>query len=198
VTPAEHSGKSTGKQSSHPRRLQINPEPLKIVDASRREFWERLVDEVEIETAGKFRKRWTLAETVRVVRASPSETYTDVANELDRSPGAIRFRRQAMIHLLRDEHGAMDRVRAYRDDPKANHRYHDYAQIHETLENLGYFDLPVSQQFELAQPLQQPSAAWRGDGTSAVLNDGSTVKKIRDEVRRLLSDVRTAAGGQQD
>lgn len=175
------------------RRLQINPEPLKIVDASRRAFWERLAHEVEIETAGKFRKRWSLSETVRVVTADPSETYSDLAKELDRSPGGIRFRRQAMIHLLRDEHGAMDRVRAYREDPKANHRYHDYAQIHETLENLGWLELPVSQQFELAQPLRQPSAAWRGDGTSAALSASSSVKKIREDVRRLLAQARKAA-----
>jgi hypothetical protein len=170
-------------------RLRINPGPLKIVDASKREFWEKVADEVELETAGKFRKRWTLAETIRVITADPSETYADVGAELDRSPGAVRFRRMAMIHLLRDEHGAHDRVRAYKKDPKLHHKFHDYAQVYEALEGLGILARPVGEQFALAQPLQQPTGGWRGDGTSAALNS-SGVRQFRDEVKRLIAEAR--------
>jgi hypothetical protein len=171
-------------------RLQLNPEPLKIVDASKRAFWEKVADEVELETAGKFRKRWTLAETIRVITADPSETYAEVGTDLDRSPGAVRFRRMAMVHLLRDEHDAHDRVRAYKEDPKLHHKFHEYAQVHDALEGLGILARPVNEQFDLAQPLQQPTSSWRGDGTSAVLNGDSGVKQIRDEIKRMIAEAR--------
>jgi hypothetical protein len=172
------------------RPLQLNPEPLKIVDASQRAFWDKVADEVELETAGKFRKRWTLAETIRVITADPSETYADLGAELDRSPGAVRYRRMAMVHLLRDEHGAHDRVRAYKEDPKLHHKFHDHAQVHEALEGLGFLSRPVNEQFDMAQPLQQPTSGWRGDGTSAVLNSNTGVRQIREEVKRLIAEAR--------
>src|SRR4051794_33247238 len=177
-----------GATNGSPRRLQLNPEPLRIVDASQRAFWEKVTDEVELVTAGKFRKRWTLAETIRVITADPSETYADLGAELDRSPGAVRYRRMAMVHLLRDEHGALDRVRAYKEDPKLHHKFHDYAQVHEALDGLGFLARPVNEQFALAQPLQQPTGGWRGDGTSAVLNGGNGVGQIRDEIKRLIAE----------
>jgi hypothetical protein len=179
-----------GGTNGKPRRLRLNPEPLKIVDASQRAFWEKVTDEVELETAGKFRKRWTLAETIRVITADPSETYAELGAELDRSPGAIRYRRMAMVHLLRDEHDAHDRVKAYKEDPKLHHKFHDYAQVYEALAGLGILARPVHEQFELAQPLQQPSRGWRGDGTSAVLNGGGGLQQIRDEIKRLISNAR--------
>lgn len=174
------------------RKLQFNPEALKVVDASRRRFWERMAEEVEIEVAEQFRKKWTLAGTARVILADPSETYDAVAKELGRSPGAVRYRRMAMIHLLRDEHGAPERVTAYIEDPKANHKFHDYFQVHEVLTNLGYYELPVSEQFVIAQPLFQPSASWRGDGTAAALATPARTSVLRDEVQRLLREARAA------
>ncbi|WP_445515390.1 hypothetical protein [Streptomyces sp. NEAU-174] len=180
-----------GHQGDSKRRLQVNPDALRLVPAEKREFWEKLAEDVEINIASQFGMRWTMLATLTVILATPDETYEDVARVLNRSPGAIRYRRQAMIHLLRDEHSAVDRVEAYRSDPKKFHKYGDYAQVAEALEHLGYFDLPVREQFALAVPLGQPSKSWRGDGSSAALaqrkgRDGS----LREEVRRLLDEAR--------
>lgn len=172
-------------------RMQLNPEPLAVVDESRRRFWEELADEVQINVPGGFRKRWSKAETVRVISARPDETYEEVAEELDRTPGGVRYRRMAMVHLLREEHGAVERVRAYEADPKANHKQHDYWDVHLTMRELGLYDLPVWQQLELAKELRQPSKGWRGDGTGAALASGDLLKQIRVKVQRLMQDART-------
>ncbi|GGL98427.1 hypothetical protein GCM10010129_47660 [Streptomyces fumigatiscleroticus] len=173
------------------RRLQVNPETLRFVPAEKRDFWEKLAEDVEINIASQFGKRWTMLATLRVILASPDETYEEVARVLNRSPGAVRYRRQAMIHLLRDEHSAVDRVEAYRSDPKAFHKYSDYAQVAEALEQLGYFDMPVREQFALAVPLGQPSKSWRGDGSSAALAQRkNTYSSLKEEVRRLLDEAR--------
>ncbi|MFL1901038.1 hypothetical protein ACJWDR_18260 [Streptomyces tauricus] len=180
-----------GSQGVSKRRLQVNPDALRLVPAEKREFWEKLAKEAEINIASQFGKRWTMLATLTVILATPDETYEDVADALNRSPGAVRYRRQAMIHLLRDEHSAVDRVEAYRSDPKKHHKWSDYAQVAEAIEQLGYFDLPVREQFALAVPLGQPSKSWRGDGSSAALaqrksRDGS----LKEEVRRLLDEAR--------
>jgi hypothetical protein len=186
-----------GPAAAPRRRLAFNPDALKLVPASRREFWEKLPRQVEIDVARKFRKKWTLTETVRVILASPEETYEDVAKELGRTPGAVRYRWMAMVHLLREEHGAPERLAAYQEDPKVNHKQADYAQVHEALVNLGYYDKPVSEQFALAVPLSQPSASWRGDGTSAALAASQAEARVlRDEVRRLLSEGADGGPGQ--
>jgi hypothetical protein len=170
------------------KRLQFNPGELEIVPAFRRQAWENLASQVRIHVPGKYRARWSELETLRVVIATPDESYEDVAAELDRSPGAVRYRRQAMIHLLRDEHSAKERAAAYREDAKAHHKFHDYWQVDEILSKYGFYDRPVAEQFELAQPLRQPRTSWRGDGTAAVLH-GST-RALRDAVKRLIHDAR--------
>lgn len=187
---SEMQGQSS--QGFSKRRLQVNPDALRLVPAEKREFWEKLAKDAEINIASQFGKRWTMLATLTVILATPDETYEDVARALNRSPGAVRYRRQAMIHLLRDEHSAVDRVEAYRSDPKKYHKWSDYAQVAEAIEQLGYFDLPVREQFSLAVPLGQPSKSWRGDGSSAALaqrksRDGS----LKEEVRRLLDEART-------
>lgn len=177
------------------RRLAVNPDALKLVPVSRRDFWEKLPREVDLDIATKYRTRWTVPETVRVILATPDETYQDVARELGRTPGAVRYRRMAMVHLLREEHGAPERLAAYLDDPKANHKQADYAQVHDALTNLGYYDKPVAEQFALAVPLGQPTASWRGDGTSAALAASQAdTRVLRDEVRRLLGMSTTPRG----
>lgn len=182
------SGASRAKElpSSAAKRLQFNPGELKIVPAARRKAWESLADQVRIHIPGKYRARWTELETLRVITATPDESYEDVAADLDRSPGAVRYRRQAMIHLLRDEHDAKVRAEAYRQDAKLAHKFHDYWQIDEILRKFGFYDKPVAEQFELARPLQQPHTSWRGDGTGAVLY--GTTRIIRDAVKRLVKD----------
>lgn len=174
------------------RRFQINPGPLKLVPASYRKAWEELAKEVEIDVPIGFRQKWTRAETARVILADPEESYEDLAKELNRSPGAIRYRRQAMIHLIRGEHGAPERVSQYRSDPVAHHKHHDYHQVDELLRELGIYELPVAHQFSIAQPLRQPRASWRGDGLGAVLGGGDELKELRDEFKRLMSEARAA------
>lgn len=174
-------------------RLQINPQALRLVPAGARSAWLDLGRQVEIDVAGRFRKKWSVPETLRVILADETETYAQVAEELDRSPGAVRYRRQAMVHLLREEHGARDRAEAYREDPKANHKHHDYYQVDETLRAFGFYDKSVSEQFALAKPLRQPNTSWRGDGTSSVL--GSGMRELRDEVRKMLDAARRAHPG---
>jgi hypothetical protein len=160
------------------------------VSAERRRFWEQLREHVEVQAAEKFGKKWTELETLRVIAATPDETYEALAAELGRSPGAVRYRRMAMVHLLRHEHGAPERVGAFLDDPKTYHKQADYAQVHRVLEEYGYYARPIREQFALAQPLLQPSSSWRGDGTSAALNAATE----RNEVRRLLRELRAKNG----
>jgi hypothetical protein len=177
--------------SANGRRFQINSEPLQIVPAAHRKAWEELAREVALDIPAEFRQKWTRAATARVILAEPTESYEDLAKELNRSPGAVRYRRQAMIHLLKDEHGAKERANAYREDPKIHHKHHDYFQVDELLRELGIYEMPVVEQFALARPLRQPSAGWRGDGLSAVTG-GRETSSLRAEFRRLLDDVRSA------
>jgi hypothetical protein len=175
----------TEAKRKHRSRFAINPGPLKIVPAAYRKAWENLAKEVDIDVPKGFRAKWTRADTARVILADPSESYDDLAQELGRTPGAIRYRRQAMVHLLRGEHGAPERVADYRADPRKHHKHHDYHQVDELLHELGIFDMPVSQQFAIAQPLQQPRGGWRGDGTGAALADGDDLRELRKEIKRL-------------
>lgn len=176
------------------RRLQLNPQALKLVPADHRRAWEDLGLQVQVDVASNHRRRWSAVETLRVILAGPEESYADVAEELDRSPGAIRYRRQAMIHLLREEHSARERADAYRQDPKTNHKHHDYFQVDEALRDYGFYSRTVSEQFDMAQPLRQPSSSWRGDGTSKALAAGTTT--LREDVMRLLREARSQ--GEQD
>ncbi|MFD4670724.1 hypothetical protein ACFWNN_13385 [Lentzea sp. NPDC058450] len=82
-----------------------------------------------------------------------------------------------MVYLLRDEHGAHERAQAYRDDPKENHKHHDYYHVDKVLEEFGFYSMLVSEQFAIAKPLRQPSASWRGDGTSSAL--GSELRDLK-------------------
>jgi hypothetical protein len=59
--------------------------------------------------------------------------------------------------------GAPEQVAMYRSDPKANHKHHDYYQVDELLRKLGIYDMPLSQQFAIAQP--RNSRALDGAGT---------------------------------
>jgi hypothetical protein len=177
-------------EASKARRFQINPGPLKVIPAAKRKAWQSLAQDVELDIPGKFRRKWTRADTARVVLAEPDESYDDLGKELSRSPGAIRYRRMAMIALIRDEHGAQERVDSYRKDPAAHHKHHDYHQVDELLTELGIYDLPVSQQFEIAQPLQQPRASWRGDGLGAAVGGQEGIAALRREFRQVVQEAR--------
>ena len=186
----------TAEPTNAPRRkFQINPGPLKVVPSAYRKAWEDLAKEVAVDVPDGFRRKWTRTDTARVILAEPDESYDDLAIELGRTPGAIRYRRMAMIHLVRGEHGAQERATDYRDDPKTHHKHHDYYQVDELLRDLGVYDMPVAQQFELARPLRQPTAGWRGDGTSAVLAGGDDIRALRREFRRLADAARSRQNG---
>jgi len=185
----------TTRRSQGRRKFHINPGPLKIVPAAYRKAWEDLAKEVALDVPPGFRRKWTRAETARVILAEPEESYDDLASELQRTPGAIRYRRMAMIHLLREEHGAHERVEQYRSDPKVHHKHHDYYQVAELLRELGIYNMPVAQQLELAQELQQPSRGWRGDGTSAALAGHGSVSQLRREFRQLALDAKVRRNG---
>ena len=172
-------------------RLQINPQALRVVPANYRRAWTDLERSVEFDVASRFRQKWTTAETLRVVLADPTETYDQVAQELNRSPGAIRYRRQAMIHLLRDEHGAKERAQAYSDDPRLNHKHHDYFQVDQVLAEYGFYAMTFAEQFAIAKPLQQPSNSWRGDGTGSALATG--IQNLKQAVQELLRSAREEA-----
>lgn len=168
---------------SHGRRLQINPDALRIVPEAHRNAWNGLARQPKLDVAERFRKKWTDPETLYVILADPSESYIEIATRIHRSPGAVRYRRMAMVHLLRDEHGARERVQAYCDDPKVNHKHHDYYHVDKVLEEFGFYSMLVSEQFAIAKPLRQPSVSWRGDGTSGAL--GSELR----ELKKFLHDI---------
>jgi hypothetical protein len=176
--------------STEGKKFQINPGPLRIVPAAYRKAWENIAQEVELDVPKGFRRRWTRAETVRVIMADPEESYEDLAAELARTAGAVRYRRMAMIHLLRSEYEAADRVAQYRSDPKVHHKHHDYHQVDDLLRELGVYDMPVTHQMAIARPLQQPRAGWRGDGTSAALSGTDELRDLRNEFRRITQEAR--------
>lgn len=178
----------SGNGAKPERKFQINPGPLRVVPAAYRKAWEDLAKEVALDIPEGFRRKWTRAETARVILADSSESYDDLAAELGRTAGAIRYRRMAMIHLVRDEYDAGERVQQYRSDPKAHHKHHDYHQIDELLRDLGIFKMPVSHQLAIAQPLQQPRAGWRGDGTSAALAGGDELRELQAEFKRIAQE----------
>ncbi len=143
---------------------------IKIVKAEDREWYSRLDQKAKIRVAERFRKRWTDEETGLVIQADPStEDYYELAARMGRTPGSIRIRRSAMVHLLRDEYDYVERARAYERDPKTNHKWADIGQVQRVMRQLGLFDLNVAEQFALAKHLQQPHGSWRGDNTGAVL-----------------------------
>lgn len=39
-----------------------------------------------------------------------------------------------------------------------------------------------------AQPLQQPNASWRGDGTGALVGGSSDLDALRAEIKRLMQE----------
>jgi hypothetical protein len=153
--------------------LPKDESPLKLVPPEKRRFWEAIPAEPTIETATRYRQKWTDGEVKRLVTADPArDSYESLAQELDRSPGALRIRRSQMIHILRGERYAMEYVES------TDHKRADWRQVYKVLKELGTLDLPVTEQFRLAIHLQQPSASWRGDHTQTVLKE-KKAKRLR-------------------
>jgi hypothetical protein len=143
---------------------------IKLVRAEDREWWSRLNKGARARLAQKWRTKWTDEETRQLIEADPAaDDYYTLGALMGRTPGSLRIRRSMMIHLLRDEYEHVAKAEAYEADSKQHHRWADIGQVHRVLKDLGYYNKLVSEQFDLAQHLQQPNGSWRGDGTSAVV-----------------------------
>ena len=165
---------------------------IRLVPAADREWWSRLNDTAKTRFAERHGKKWTDEETRRLVEADPNQDeYYGLAAAMGRSPGALRTRRSQMIHLLRDEYQYLDKAKAYHADPKKHHKFADIAQVHCILRELGYFDLPVHEQFEKARHLRQPSESWRGDNSSAVQRERRATAEV---IKAQLRAARTRSG----
>lgn len=168
---------------------------IKIVPAEDREWWSHLPTEARIRVADRYRKRWTDEETRRIVTADPDTTdYYALGEQMGRTPGALRWRRALMTHLLKDEYGWTAKAELYIADPKKHHKYADAGQLYRILKDLGWLDRPVSEQFALGRHLQQPKPGWRGDNTGAVLRD----KRDRAVALRIRVGVALNRGGRAD
>jgi hypothetical protein len=168
---------------------------IKIVPDEDREWWYSLDEPAKTRVAKRYRKKWTDDETKRLIKADPEkEDYYGLAAEMGRTPGSLRLRRQAMVHLLRDEYGYLQKARAYEEDPKTNHRLADIGQVYRNLKELGFFALPVHEQFARARLLRQPREGWRGDNTWGVLrrrrNQADAVKARFDALKQKASEKR--------
>jgi hypothetical protein len=142
---------------------------IRLVPDAQRDWWLGLSKGAKAKFAEKFRTKWTDEETRELVLAnSETEDYYTLGARMGRGPGALRIRRSMMVHLLRHDYDYPAKAAAYEADPKAHHKWADIAQVHRILRELGWYDLPVHEQFERARHLKQPHGGWRGDGTSHV------------------------------
>lgn len=123
----------------------------------------------EIDVPPGYRQKWSDDDTEKVIRATPEDwaSYKEfaVAFNPPRTPGGVRWRKAIAIHLLYREQYALQRALSN------EHKFHDWAQVHQVLQQCGYYDLPVSEQMKYARHLGMPVASWRGDGTQAVLRE---------------------------
>jgi hypothetical protein len=164
---------------------------IKVVPAEDRQWWDGLTGPARARVASNYRKKWTDEETRQLVLADPdSDDYYELAARMGRTPGGLRWRRSAMVHLLRDEYGSIPKAQAYLDDPKQHHKWADIGQVYRVMRELGLFDLPVHEQFALARHLPQPTGSWRGDGTSGVMRDRAT---LASEIQARLAVARERA-----
>lgn len=142
--------------------------------------------DVKIDKALRHRERWTDDECEVVIKATPQEysSYWELGHKLGRGPGAVRLRKQMVIHLIQGEPYALQRAGA------KEARLHDWRQMYRVLKERGYLGIPLEGQMKLAQPLPQPSSSWRGDHTQRVLKEKKEQELIYREVRKLLDQRR--------
>lgn len=138
--------------------------------------------DVKIDKAPRHRERWTDDECEVVIKATSAEysSYYELGQKLGRGPGAVRWRKQMVIHLLQGEPYALERAES------KEAKLHDWQQMYRILKERGYLDMPVEERMKLAQPLHQPSSSWRGDHTQRVLKEKREQELIYREVRKLL------------
>jgi hypothetical protein len=160
---------------------------IRLIPAKDRDWWLKLSEPAKARFAERHRQKWTDEETERLVLADPdADGYYELGASMGRSPGALRTRRSQMIHLLRDEYGYVGKAKAYLDEPSQYHKWADIGQVYATLQRLGFFGLPVHEQFAKARHLKQPSSSWRGDGTDEVLREQRVqVEALQERINRL-------------
>lgn len=159
---------------------------IAVVKAEDREFWQKIPKEAEITTAERYREKWSDEEVRLVVNAKPSlDSYEALGGRLGRSAGAIRRKRSIMIDLLLDQYEARERAKKGKRDK----HFHDYAHVDRILRELRWYKKPVTERWDLAKHLKQPTNSWRGDGTQSVLSrrrrEGEKVKQLA----RLLAEM---------
>lgn len=167
-----------------PGLLPKDESPIKLVPRERREFWQQIPSEADIGKAPRYRAKWSEEEVKRLIRADPAkESYKSLSQEMGRSPGALHWRRDLMIRILRGEPYALEYVASN------DHKRADWRQVHKVLKNLGYLDLPVVEQFSLAVHLQQPSTSWRGDYTQTVLKEKKVGRqRLKEQIKEVKNE----------
>src|SRR5437868_2796674 len=107
---------------------------IKLVSDEDRAWWSRLGPSAKIKFAERWRKKWTDEETQQLILARPDETdYYRLAEAMGRAPGALRWRRSQMIHILRDEYGYKEKALAYLKERKVHHKWADIGQVYQNL-----------------------------------------------------------------
>lgn len=154
------------------RLLRKNDRPIRVVRKDKRSVFQKIEDNrvAQLHVPDKHGKRWSPEDIKRVLAANPeTDTYAGLAAELRRTDGAIRRVRTWASHILRGEYE--DRWHAWvtSTDRRIKANKHDVILIHAVLTALGYLVLPITEQFKLARPLDQPSRGWRGDRTGKAL-----------------------------
>jgi hypothetical protein len=162
----------TGRATKSPGLLTPDYTDIKLVPPEARDWWQRLDDGAKARFAERHNKRWTDDETQQLILADPDgEDYYSLAAKMGRSPGALRTRRNYMIYILRDQYDCVEKARRYLSEPKRFHKWADIGQVFAHIQELGWLDLPVSEQFAFARELRQPRKGWRGDNSSKVLRE---------------------------
>lgn len=157
---------------SERRLLRKNDRPIKVTRNDKRSVFQKIAENrvAQLHIPEKHGKRWSAEDITRVLAANPeTDTYAGLAAELRRTDGAIRRVRTWASHILRGEYEDKWHAWVTSTDPRIKANKHDVILIHEVLGKLGYLDLPVTEQFKLGRPLDQPSGGWRGDRTGKAL-----------------------------
>lgn len=148
--------KKTVRQKSE---SDIRPVPRAV-----REIWhEQRQADINIPT--NYRRKWADQEIEKVIEATPEQypSYWELAQELDRSVGALHRVKQIVIELLERRTYALQMANS------GLAKRHDYAHVYRILSEKGYMVLPESERQGYARHLPKPNSGWRGDHTQSVL-----------------------------
>lgn len=166
--------------------LPKDARPIRLVPGRKRELWERLERPVRVSRSPNHGKRWSEEDIERIIRATPeTDTYEALAKELGRSDGAIRHVKMWAGHILKGEYVDKWGTWTESQDRHLRANKHDVILVHMVLKERGYLDLPITEQFRLARPLNQPRSGWRGDRTGeAIRRRNRRLDEIRAGITR--------------